>query len=689
MLRQSEQISHQIITYKLLRAIGESLEPVYVAYTAVSTVIDLMEWLSATILTPNHDGALIVRAAMGIQLTDQGVNGRAFRTGDTQVVDNIIGESDIGPTYQTTYHALAVPILRGKWRVGVFNIENDQPFTQDDVLLAGSMAEVIGLALDNAELYAQSQRRLAAQTALQEAASTIASTLDLPVVLNRIAEQMGKAVQATSAYICGYDKATKTSTVLAEFYSDLANQKERVSDLGTVYYLPEDFPEGIEFLEEGQPAVTYVDDKDLTEGERDHLKQYDGRTILSIPLQIGGKTIAYAELWDSWQHRVFTDNELSLCQGIAQHAAIAIENARLFQAIEKEHGRLHALIEADDNGVILIGGSGNMLVINAGALSMLGLSGQPKEWVGRPLQKVIQNLVQISSEASQIVQHELNRFWEGDETIGEGEISIASRAFRWRNMPVMNRMVPLGRLITLHDITEQRTLEKIRDDLTHTMVHDLRGPLTSISISLDVLKMLEKSPELFSEKREQAIERVANSTKQLLFLVENILELSRLESGHLELDYQSVHLAEIVETVLEMETPVAKEKVVELSCEVADPLPTCWIDRDLIQRVLYNLVNNGVKFTTPHGRVHIRVQLPTSEPASLLITITDTGHGVSPEIQEQLFQKFSRGTEQARGSGLGLYFCRMVVEAHHGRIWLDHSDQTGSTFCLTLPLAVQ
>jgi len=511
MLRQPQQISHQIITYKLLRAIGESLEPQYVAYTAVSTVIDLMKWLSATILMPNSEGDLVVRAAIGTQLTDLGINGRAFRTGDTQIVNDLMGESDMGPTYQTIYHALAVPIVRGRGPVGVFNVENDQPFTQDDVLLAESMSEVIGLALDN---------------------------------------------------------------------------------------------------------------------------------------------------------------------------------ARLFEGVEQEHGRLRALIEADDDGIILIGRSGNVLVINAGALSMLALSGQPKEWVGRPLQKVFQNLLHLSLEASQIMQHELNRFQEGDETIGEGEISVALRAFRWRNIPVMNGMVPLGRLIILHDITEQRTLEKIRDDLTHTMVHDLRGPLTSISVSLDVLKMLEKSPEPFPEKRGQAIERAANSTKQMLFLVENILELSRLESGRMGLDYQSVNLAEVVETVLEMEMPVAKEKDVELSCEAADPLPAVWVDRDLMQRVLYNLVNNGVKFTPPHGRVHIHVQLPSSEPASLLITITDTGHGVLPEMQSQLFQKFSRGTEQARGSGLGLYFCRMVVEAHHGRIWLDHSDQTGSTFCLTLPLAV-
>ncbi|NJN55638.1 MAG: GAF domain-containing protein [Anaerolineae bacterium] len=348
----SPPVNHQIITYRLLRAIGESLEPEGVAYLAVETVAALTGWPTVAILAPTPNGLIVVRAAIGSLLTDVGIHGRAYRTGDTQIVDDLIGDSDEGPTYQKRYSALAVPMIRGRRRLGIFLVENDAPFSQTDILLAESMAEVISLALDHAELYAQSQQRLAAQTALQEATATITASLDLPVVLNRIAQQMCRVVGATSAYICSYEREQKSSTVLAEYFSQTADPLEQVSDLGVTYYLPESFPDDMAFLERGQLLVRYDHLATISAAEQEHMQQYGARTVLTIPLQIGGDTIAYAELWDSRRHRTFTESEMALCQGIAQHAAIALENARLFQAIREEHGRFQALITADNDGII-------------------------------------------------------------------------------------------------------------------------------------------------------------------------------------------------------------------------------------------------------------------------------------------------------------------------------------------------
>jgi signal transduction histidine kinase len=686
---QSLQINQQIITYRLLRAVGESLQPENVAYTAVEQVIELTGWKTAALWSLTTTNKLVMRAAVGSVLTDVGVNGRAYRTGDTQIINDLIGESDIGPTYQTTYSTLAVPITRGKRKLGVFNVEKEASFSRAEILLAESMAEVIGMALDNAELYAKAQRRLAAQTALQEAASIIASTLELPVVLKRIAEQMGRAISVTSAYICSYDQETQKSTVLAEYYGPHASAAEKQSDLGVTYYLPESFPDNLQSLNSETFAVTYVDSENLHPHERGHMVQYGAKTCLSVPIRLGGVAIAYAELWDSQQKRIFSADEITLCHGIAQQAAIAMENARLFEVIREEHSRFQALIEADNDGIVLVGIGGQLLVVNEPALAYFRLSGMPEAWLNRPMVDLLAVLQEFAPAAAAMVRTEMKRVRMGDEEAGEGELEIPPRMIHWRNLPVLNSdNLPIGRLIVVRDVTKDYVLEKMRDDLTHTLVHDLRGPLTSISISLDLLEMYEVDPLKYASKRKEAITRAYSSTQKLLELVESILELSRLEGGHLQLKVQPMPMGLLVQNVLDLAAPLAKQNQLTLRGMVEPDLPPVLVDQDLMERVLYNLVQNALKFTLAGGAVTVQARPYLAKEHFVYVEVADTGLGIPQEMEGHLFRKFVRGNQRNKGSGLGLYFCKMGVEAHGGRIWLASSNEQGSKFALILPLAL-
>ncbi len=187
-------------------------------------------------------------------------------------------------------------------------------------------------ALRRAE--AEARRRLEEQTALREAGAVITSTLDLADVLNRIAEQMGRALDATSAYINAAEPETRTSTVVAEYISPHACAKERVSDLGVTYV--ETDVEFLEALQAGQHWVGHVDEPDADEYDRDHMQQYGAKSILYIPLYIRGQALGYAELWESRRRREFTSEEIALCQAIAQNATIAIQNARLYEQARQE-----------------------------------------------------------------------------------------------------------------------------------------------------------------------------------------------------------------------------------------------------------------------------------------------------------------------------------------------------------------
>jgi two-component sensor histidine kinase len=182
---------------------------------------------------------------------------------------------------------------------------------------------------------AEARQRLREQVALREAGAIIASTLDSTEVLNRIAEQMAKAVNTTSAYISSYEPTTMMSTVLAEYIGPMANPAEQISDLGVTYEEDAE-PEFLELMQSGQHDVSHIDNPNLLETERAEMEKYGAKTILYIPLRIKGQLIGYAELWESRRRREFTLEEIALCHDIARQAAVALENARLFEQAQQE-----------------------------------------------------------------------------------------------------------------------------------------------------------------------------------------------------------------------------------------------------------------------------------------------------------------------------------------------------------------
>jgi PAS domain S-box-containing protein len=235
------------------------------------------------------------------------------------------------------------------------------------------------------------------------------------------------------------------------------------------------------------------------------------------------------------------------------------------------------------------------------------------------------------------------------------------------------------------DISERKRLEKLRDDLTYTLVHDLRNPLASISMSLGMLGM-EQEENYSPHERKMIFATAQSAIERMLALINAILDVGRLESGQMPLDRILLHIDELVGETLRMQAPLAAEKNLRLESILPGGLPPVKADRDLILRVLQNLVGNAIKFTPQDGTIWLEVQ---ADPAAnaLRISVSDTGPGIPPEIQNTLFQRFVTGRGAERGSGLGLAFCKLAIEAHGGRIWVESPSDQGATFSFTLPLA--
>jgi len=237
---------------------------------------------------------------------------------------------------QETETVLMLPLAYGDHTVGLVELDNEQDrqFTPEEIRLCQLLADQAAIAIEHARLHAETEKRLRQQVALREAVTAIASALDIKVVLTHVAEQLSRAVDATSAYICSLDLELGRSAVLAEFFSESATEREKISDLGAPYV--ETDRAFLAAMAQGLPYTDDADNPELAKTDRSHMLTYDAKSALYVPLFTRGKAMGYAELWDSRQHRRFTAEEITLCQAIAQNAAVGLENARLYEQAQQE-----------------------------------------------------------------------------------------------------------------------------------------------------------------------------------------------------------------------------------------------------------------------------------------------------------------------------------------------------------------
>ncbi len=353
------------------------------------------------------------------------------------------------------------------------------------------------------------------------------------------------------------------------------------------------------------------------------------------------------------------------------------EQAYLKQ-IEDNHSQLQALIASSRDGLVMINQSGLVRVANAPAIQILHLSGLPEDWDGEHFAHILRSLHHHSPEAARALVAEIRRFAKGYAS-SSGEFEIGGRFIRWLNLPVMVTGTLIGRLFVLRDVTEERSLEKMREDLTGTLVHDLRSPLANIRTSLELL-IAESSG--FNAYQHELVDVARSCTTRMIDLVNAILDLSELESGQVPLKRQMTSLPNLGLETLLLQAPVAQEKSLSLQDELPDDLPLVSVDESLIRRVLQNLIGNAVKFTPSGGVIRLKMQ---AYPTNITVSISDNGPGIAPALRERLFQKFAAGRVEGRGNGLGLAFCRLVVEAHGGRIWAESEPGKGSIFYFSLP----
>ncbi|MCC7206236.1 MAG: GAF domain-containing protein [Anaerolineae bacterium] len=625
---------------------------------------------------------------------NEGVIGRVLRSGE---IANI-GDTDADPDYYPSSlphmrSELCVPIINNGERVGALNVESSRRdgFTKSDERFLVNLAEHAAIALGNARLFNERQQQIETLIKLRNLSLELLSSSTLQEVMNLIVEYTLIIAQAKDVHLYLYDAATDTLTFGASLWLDGRQNVEasRPSRDGRTY------------------QVVHSRRMLLIPVMRDIQAPGEFRTvgygaIARIPLRRGDQV--FGVLIITWRDaHYYTDNETRIFDLVASQAAIAIENARLFEEVRAGRDRMQLIMDSARDGMVLIDQKGTLALANRAAEHLLGYP--LHHFTG---QNVLRLIVRVRRELTGIPNLE---FWIAQvrQMLAEVRASptrLTRRAYQVQSggttrdveeitLPVQgNEGETGGRLLVLRDVSQEMALKRFQDDMTDTLVHDLRSPALGIKGNLNFIRDLIEM-EMYADLG-TSIAAALDHVEMQLRLVDSLLDIRKLEAGQMLLHQNAVSLHAMVEKSIAARLSAANNEHIRVINRVPVDFPLVSIDEYLVSRVVSNLLDNAIRHTPSQGEV--RIEVATEQVNGSLaqgyqarMAVVDTGNGVPVDMRERIFEKFVQVQGSAlrgrRGTGIGLSFCKLAVEAHGGKIWVENGPEGGAAFVFTLPLA--
>ena len=342
-----------------------------------------------------------------------------------------------------------------------------------------------------------------------------------------------------------------------------------------------------------------------------------------------------------------------------------------------ERSKTAAVIYSISDGLIMTDFTGKIMLLNQPARKLLNIKETDIE--ERDLFAYINN-EQLKNVLKEIIEKKEETIVREISLSGENPVkTIRSTA----DTVVTEKGKKLGVVTVLHDITLEKEIESMKEDFMSSITHDLRSPMTSIRGFLEVL--LGGSAGELSGQQKEFLGIIDNSSKRLLDMINDILDVAKLESGRMDLMLEEVDFNEMICKILKELQPLVSKGKISLVSQGLDDLQKVMADYSLIERVIINLVGNAIKFTPPEKNITI---LGENLEDKIKISIIDTGEGIPSDYVEKVFDKFqqvTQGKKKRKGTGLGLTICRYVIESHKGKIWAESEFGKGSTFTFWIP----
>lgn len=627
-----------------------------------------------------------VTSASGIIPLDQGAAGQAFTTGRAQNISDLTLKGHPGEWYADGARSLlSVPVFRWGRHIGVITVESSDrnAFSPEHERFMEQLAAHAAVALTNASLYEQLEDHLLEQSLLYQASIQIATTLEVGSVAMAVADSLSVALAADGATMARWNPQDGLLEVLATI-----DEGRPIPDARPKLLTRELAPALINAVEHTSPLQLSVRTA-TTEEDARYLKDIRrAESLLAIPLTIGAKPNGLIEVFH--RHPVsYDDNQIRTAQTIASQAAIALQNTDLFRRIRESQEQLLAVLNSTREAMVMLDEVGHVVIANRQLEQWTGLS--VSELAGKSIEEPDMPLAaKLGYRHGDIARmaEALNNHADPHSEFTTLEFSGAPRRTVERiHSPVRDGTGHLiGWLVALRDISKERELAETREQLTEMIVHDLRSPLTTI---LGSLRLLERdlTDRHRSDVSDQALTVSHRSVNQMLGLVDSLLDIARLESGELPLTLDDFDLHNLLLELTSTYVQEANEQGIILNVvQSAEPMVIRG-DREKLRRVIVNLVDNALKFTPSGGTIEVSAN---REAANAILSVTDDGPGIPSDLREHIFERFAQVpgvSGRRRGTGLGLAFARLAVEAHGGRIWVEEAPGGGSLFRFEIPVA--
>jgi PAS domain S-box-containing protein len=627
---------------------------------------------------------------------------------------------------------LGVPLIAGDQVVGVLAVrdrEQKRPFGLNDQRILTTIGTQLGAAIQNANLFerirnfadelnqrveertAELQQERDRLDALYRITAELGRTLDLDRVVSRSLEMVAHAIKATEAVALLINPATgelyprAIYSATGERIRVLESQVEANGGAGEPFYHPAAML-GNWLLTRQHSVLT----EDLLQSEywdSENPGAAEWRSALGVVLE-ANEEIQGVMVFLSERPGAFSEAQLRLVTTATGQVSAAINNADLYNLIRDQAENVSALLRAEQeqaekqsailegigDGVALADGSGRVVLFNQAAQQILGVRRDIA--LGQPLARILSQFAGIAS-----WQRIINSWAAGErpaqvsDRLLSDRFTVGAKVINVRVSPVYIGSQFLGAVWLFRDITREVEVDRMKSEFIANVSHELRTPMTSIKGYADLLLM--GAAGSVTERQTTFINTIKANADRLSDLIDDLLNISRIDAGSEPLQLEAVHISDVIAASvakLRARADFARKRPT-LTVMVDPALPLIRADRQKLEQVIDNLVENAFHYTYPDGSIEIAARLqPASEPGAerLLIAIKDDGIGIPESFRERVWNRFERYDAHAlvmevAGTGLGLPIVKHLVDLHQGEVWFESQENRGSTFYVALPVA--
>lgn len=422
--------------------------------------------------------------------------------------------------------------------------------------------------------------------------------------------------------------------------------------------------------------------------------EWHDEDLLIIPIETRNNQVGFFVIRDPVDRMKPTLDKVISLEYYANQAAVAIENAILYENLQSSEERYRTLAETMTLSLVACSPTGKILYVNPAFENLASLS--KKVLLSKPLSNFFSGESQTKLQEISVLG---NKNQEQDKkNIENIELDLISAS--GENIPVSTLAFPLvqhgekqGYFLILNDLRVIKKLERLKADFNSMIVHDLRSPMNVIQGFIELIRTRVVG-EVNSEQ-EELLDIAKENVKKVLTLIDNFLVASKLEVGKFGIEPKVSEINSLIERIMENHQVLMKNKNIKLQSELNPNLPLLYLDNLRIEQVINNLLSNALKFTPENGKIKVKSEffqknIKGEEKMFAKISVHDTGPGIPEEKRKYVFEKYeqvdSESSLKSAGTGLGLAICKEIVGLHGGEIWVESKEKEGSHFYFTLPI---